>query len=185
MTSITGSDLDNVTMSTMGNDIQALSDVNLDHAMVNGDVALENSEISSNAQRPNYIRNLSAHHLIVDTNNKSIALADMMNLNGKGMELGDNNIPQELEPDYDSVSYRYMQDHTGYSHKQPAESRVQNVPTKYGIMRPTDQIHLIGRKIKAETRAIRAKLNKVFDIRQPETSQTKMQDQNMDDEISA
>ena len=185
MTSITGSDLDNVTMSTMGNDIQALSDVNLDHAMVNGDVALENSEISSNAQRPNYIRNLSAHHLIVDTNNKSIALADMMNLNGKGMELGDNNIPQELEPDYDSVSYRYMQDHTGYSHKQPAESRVQNVPTKYGIMRPTDQIHLIGRKIKAETRAIRAKLNKVFDIRQPETSQTKVQDQNMDDEISA
>lgn len=185
MTSITGSDLDNVTMSTMGNDIQALSDVNLDHAMVNGDVALENSEISSNAQRPNYIRNLSAHHLIVDTNNKSIALADMMNLNGKGMELGDNNIPQELEPDYDSVSYRYMQDHTGYSHKQPAESRVQNVPTKYGIMRPTDQIHLIGRKIKAETRAIRAKLNKVFDISQPETSQTKVQDQNMDDEISA
>ena len=185
MTSITGSDLDNVTMSTMGNDIQALSDVNLDHAMVNGDVALENSEISSNAQRPNYIRNLSAHHLIVDTNNKSIALADMMNLNGKGMELGDNNIPQELEPDYDSVSYRYMQDHTGYSHKQPAESRVQNVPTKYGIMRPTDQIHLIGRKIKAETRAIRAKLNKIFDISQPETSQTKVQDQNMDDEISA
>ena len=185
MTSITGSDLDNVTMSTMGNDIQALSDVNLDHAMVNGDVALENSEISSNAQRPNYIRNLSAHHLIVDTNNKSIALADMMNLNGKGMELGDNNIPQELEPDYDSVSYRYMQDHTGYSHKQPAESRVQNVPTKYGIMRPTDQIHLIGRKIKAETRAIRAKLNKVFDISQPETSQTKVQDQNMDDDISA
>lgn len=154
-TMIVDSDLDNVTM-TADQNVQALNTVNLSHDLINGDVAIQNAEIDGSAENPNYIRNLSAQRMILDTKHTSAILADAQ-VDGKNNVYGDENIPSSMTVGDDQAAVKqFLQEVTGYSDRAPQPLQARQ--TDYGQVSPNDQINSIGRYLKPEENITKQKI---------------------------
>lgn len=157
-TVVRDSDLDHVTMALEDGNIQATDNVNLKNVMAVGDVAAANSEVNADPNHPAFMRNFGMQNALIDTKEKSPMLFDG-NLDGKGQEIGDDNIRRDITIDGNHVNW--LKDKTGI--ETPA-NELREINTPNGVLRGPDQVIFMSQDIQPQNVPVNYDVNKMFNM---------------------
>lgn len=157
-TVVRDSALDHVTMALEDGNIQATDNVNLKNVMTVGDVAAANSEVNADPNHPAFMRNFGVQNALIDTKEKSPMLFDG-NLDGKGQEIGDENIRRDITIDDNHVNW--LKDKTGI---ETPNNELREIETPNGVLRGPDQVIFMSQDIQPQNVPINYDVNKMFNM---------------------
>lgn len=158
LTALHDSALDHVTMALEDGNIQATDNVNMKNVMAVGDIAASNSEISADQSHPAFMRDFGMQNTILDTKEKSPILFDG-NLDGKGQELGDDNIYRDMTVDDNHVNW--LKDKTGI---ETPQNELREIDTPNGVLHGPDQVAYMSQDIQPQNVPINYDVNKMFNM---------------------